>query len=161
MGTQRHTRQKLDSKKEFVDRFTRLIERLDCSHAELGKEIGRDRSTIESWLNASESALPDWADLHRVQLYAQRKGIVAEFFGLVGQLREHRFQMKIPARSGALAAVLVRIFQDGGGLVSLTAVLDDRKEKAIVRFAVRLPGLPEHLLEDLRPMAESIELDVT
>ncbi|MFY9824176.1 MAG: hypothetical protein WAM82_22565 [Thermoanaerobaculia bacterium] len=159
MGTQRHTNQKIALKKQFVDRFTQLIERLGAnSHAEIGKAIGRDRSTIDSWLNIREPALPDWADLHGLQSYAERKGVVAEFFRLVGEGREYRFQMKIPARSGALAAVLVRIFQDGGGLVRLGAELDKNKEKAIVSFTLLLPGPPERLLEDLRPIAESIKL---
>ena len=159
MGTQKHTNQKLALKKEFVSLFTQLIERLGTnSKEEIGRAIGRNRSTIEDWLNVLEPALPDWADLHDLQSYAERRGVVAEFFRLVGQRREYRFRMEIPARSGALAAVLVRIFQDGGGLVSLQAVLDNNEEKGIVSFTVQLPGPPERLLEDLRPMAASIEL---
>jgi hypothetical protein len=156
---QRHTTRKLALKPEFVERFSRLIDRLgNYSHEEIARAIHRDRSTIESWLNKSESAVPDWADLHALQSLAERKGVAAEFFRLVGAQQQYRFRMVLPARSGTLAAVLVRIFYDGGGLVSLAAELDETEQKAIVTLAALLPGPPERVVDDLRPMVDSIQI---
>lgn len=155
----RHTARKLELKPEFVERFSRMIERLgNCSHEELARTINRDRSTIEAWLSPYESAVPDWADLHDLQLLAERKGVAAEFFRLVGERQKCRFRMVIPARSGMLAAILVRIFHDGGGLVKLDAKLDETEQKAIVSLEALLPGPPERVVDDLRPMVDVIDI---
>jgi hypothetical protein len=155
----RHTKRKLALKSLFIERFSRMINLLgDCSHEELAQIIHRDRSTIEAWLNPGEPAVPDWADLYELQSLADRKGVAAEFFRLVGTRRQYRLRMVIPARSGMLAAVLVQIFHDGGDLVSLAAGLDETEQKAIVTLSALLPGGPERVVDDLRSLVDSIEV---
>ena len=155
----RHTARKLKLKSEFVERFSHIIDRLgNCSHEEIARAIHRDRSTIEAWLSPHEPAVPDWADLHALQSLAERKGVAADFFRLVGVRKQYQFRIVIPAHSGMLAALLVRIFHDGGGLVSLVADLDETKQKAIVTLAALLPGPPERVVDDLLPMVDSIQL---